>query len=105
MFLAIFSLALDRGGRTVGDLPFLRVPGAGPGDDGDRPERLRQHLVLDRDRKIQGNIVDYLMPPLRPGELMFGLVIGGITRGVVVALAVCARDAAVRAAGRRCIRC
>ena len=38
--------------------------------------------------KIQGNIVDILMPPLRPGELMFGLVAGGVTRGLVVAVVV-----------------
>jgi ABC-2 type transport system permease protein len=28
------------------------------------------------------------MPPLRPGELMFGLVAGGVTRGLLVAVAV-----------------
>jgi ABC-2 type transport system permease protein len=28
------------------------------------------------------------MPPLRPGELMLGLVAGGVTRGLLVALAV-----------------
>ena len=38
--------------------------------------------------KIQGNIVDYLMPPLGPGELLFGIAMGGITRGVVVGIAV-----------------
>jgi ABC-2 type transport system permease protein len=38
--------------------------------------------------KIQGNIVDVLMPPLRPAELMFGIVAGGVTRGMVVAVVV-----------------
>jgi ABC-2 type transport system permease protein len=38
--------------------------------------------------KIQGNIVDYLMPPLGPGELLLGITMGGITRGVAVGLAV-----------------
>ena len=28
--------------------------------------------------------VDYLMPPLSPGELLFGLTMGGVTRGVLV---------------------
>jgi ABC-2 type transport system permease protein len=31
--------------------------------------------------KIQGNIVDTLMPPLSPGELLAGYALGGATRG------------------------
>ena len=38
--------------------------------------------------KIQGNIVDYLMPPLGPGELLVGITAGGVTRGLFVGLAV-----------------
>ncbi|MEM6421358.1 MAG: ABC transporter permease, partial [Pseudomonadota bacterium] len=38
--------------------------------------------------KIQGNIVDTLMPPLSPAELLAGYALGGITRGLVCALAV-----------------
>ena len=37
--------------------------------------------------KIQGNIVDTLMPPLSPGELLAGYALGGATRGVVCAVA------------------
>jgi ABC-2 type transport system permease protein len=36
--------------------------------------------------KVQGNIVDMLMPPLSPGELTAGLALGGVTRGLVVGL-------------------
>ena len=36
--------------------------------------------------KIQGNIVDTLMPPLSPGELLAGYALGGATRGVVCAV-------------------
>ena len=36
--------------------------------------------------KIQGNIVDMLMPPISPGELTLGFVLGGATRGLAVAL-------------------
>lgn len=36
--------------------------------------------------KVQGNIVDFLMPPLSAGELTFAFVMGGVTRGLVVAL-------------------
>ena len=38
--------------------------------------------------KIQGNIVDYLMPPLSTGELIAGLVGAAVTRAVLVGLAV-----------------
>src|SRR3546814_10561254 len=36
--------------------------------------------------KVQGNIVDVLMPPLSPGELTCGFAFGGVTRGVLVGL-------------------
>ena len=35
--------------------------------------------------KVQGNIVDVLMPPLGPGELLTAMVAAAITRGVLVA--------------------
>ena len=38
--------------------------------------------------KIQGSIVDLLMPPLTPGELAFGFIAGSVTRGVLVGLLV-----------------
>jgi ABC-2 type transport system permease protein len=38
--------------------------------------------------KIQGNIVDTLMPPLSPGELLAGFLFGGIARGLFVAVGV-----------------
>lgn len=37
--------------------------------------------------KIQGNIVDTLMPPLSPAELLAGYALGGVTRGLACALA------------------
>ncbi len=88
IFLLIFSLALGRGGRTVGEVPFLvfLAPGL-------IMMAIIQNAFANTSSsvliaKIQGNIVDLLMPPLRPAELMFGLVAGGVTRGVLVALAV-----------------
>jgi ABC-2 type transport system permease protein len=38
--------------------------------------------------KIQGTIVDYLMPPLTTGELMLGIVAAAVTRAVLVGGAV-----------------
>ncbi|MBV7397404.1 ABC transporter permease [Mameliella sediminis] len=37
--------------------------------------------------KVQGNIVDTLMPPLSAGEVVLGYVIGGTIRGLCVAVA------------------
>lgn len=34
--------------------------------------------------KVQGNSVDFLMPPLSPGELTLGFLSGAVTRGVLV---------------------
>jgi ABC-2 type transport system permease protein len=88
MFLAIFALALGSAGRTIGGMPFLEFLA---------PGLLMMTVVQNAFAntssslmiaKIQGNIVDYLMPPLGPGELTFGLVMGGVTRGLLVAAAV-----------------
>jgi ABC-2 type transport system permease protein len=88
IFLLIFSLALGRSGRMVGALPFLEFLAPGL-----VMMALIQSAVANTSSslliaKIQGNIVDLLMPPLRPGELMLGLVAGGVSRGLLVALVV-----------------
>lgn len=36
--------------------------------------------------KVQGNIVDTLMPPLSPLELVLGYTVGGVLRGIFVAM-------------------
>ncbi|MGH6989013.1 MAG: ABC transporter permease [Stellaceae bacterium] len=38
--------------------------------------------------KLQGNISDMLMPPLSPSELVWGLSLGGVSRGLLVGLVV-----------------
>jgi ABC-2 type transport system permease protein len=88
MFLLIFSLALGRSGRMVGALPFLEFLAPGL-----IMMTIIQNAFANTSAsilvgKIQGNIVDVLMPPLRPGELMFGLIAGGVTRGLLVAVVV-----------------
>ena len=105
VFLAIFALAMHRADTRIGGLPFLRFLAPGlimMAIVQNAFANTSSSLVI---AKIQGNIVDYLMPPLGPGELLFGIVMGGITRGVVVGLAVWLCHAAVRATCRRCTRC
>jgi ABC-2 type transport system permease protein len=88
VFLAIFALAMPRAETQVGDLPFLRFLAPGlimMAIVQNAFSNTSSSIVI---AKIQGNIVDYLMPPLSPGELLFGVILGGITRGVAVGVAV-----------------
>jgi len=87
LFFAIFSVALAGDGRTVGNIPFAVFLAPG----------LIMMAILQSSfantsssmmvSKVQGNIVDVLMPPMSPAELTVGLVAGGVTRGVLVGLA------------------
>ncbi len=40
--------------------------------------------------KVQGNIVDTLMPPLSPAELVIGYIAGAVGRGLIIAAAISA---------------
>jgi ABC-2 type transport system permease protein len=84
LFLAIFSLALGRAVQTVGGVsfPLFLAPGL-------IMMAMVQNAFANTSStlviaKVQGNIVDLLMPPLTPGELTLGLAAGGLTRGLVV---------------------
>ena len=88
LFYAIFMLALGGDTRMVGGVPFSEflVPG------------LVMMAILQNSfantssslliSKIQGNIVDVLMPPLSAGELTLAFALGGLTRGILVIAAV-----------------
>ncbi len=88
MFLLVFSVALGRGGRTIGELPFLEFLAPGLVMMAIIQNAFANTSSSIMIGKIQGNIVDVLMPPFRSGELLFGLVAGGVTRGMFVALVV-----------------
>ncbi|MEZ5824879.1 MAG: ABC transporter permease [Geminicoccaceae bacterium] len=88
IFLAIFTLALGRAGRMVGDLPFLEFLAPGLIMMAIVQNAFANTSSSIMIAKVQGNIVDYLMPPLSPGELLFGVVAGGVTRGFLVGVAV-----------------
>jgi ABC-2 type transport system permease protein len=88
MFLLIFSLALGRSGRVIEGLPFLEFLAPGLVMMAVIQNAFANTSASIVIGKIQGNIVDVLMPPLRPGELMFGIVAGGVTRGLLVAVVV-----------------
>ncbi|MDA9639620.1 ABC transporter permease [SAR116 cluster bacterium] len=91
LFLMVFDVAIGErtqlSGSLAGDVNFVKflVPG------------LVMMAVLQNAfansssslvvSKVQGNIIDLLMPPLGPGELLFGLAAGGVSRGIAVGLA------------------
>jgi len=88
LYLAIFTIALGRGGRMVMGVPFadFLTPGL-------IVMAMIQNAFANSSfsllvGKIQGNIVDYLMPPLSTGELIAGLVGASVTRAFLVGGAV-----------------
>jgi len=88
LFLAVFTLALGRGNALVDGVSYglFLVPGLAV-------MAMMQNAFANTSSsiviaKVQGNIVDVLMPPLSGFELALGFVAGGVTRGLLVGLAV-----------------
>jgi len=93
LYLAIFTVALGRGGRTVTVAPGVEIPFANFIGPGLIVMAMIQNAFANSSfsllvGKIQGNIVDYLMPPLSTGELIAGLVGASVTRAFLVGFAV-----------------
>jgi ABC-2 type transport system permease protein len=93
LYLAIFTVALGRGGRTVMVTPSIEVPFANFIGPGLIVMAMMQNAFANSSfsllvGKIQGNIVDYLMPPLSTGELIAGLIGAAVTRAFLVGFAV-----------------
>jgi ABC-2 type transport system permease protein len=93
LYLAIFTVALGRGGRTVMVTPGVEIPFANFIGPGLIVMAMIQNAFANASfsllvGKIQGNIVDYLMPPLSTGELIAGLVGAAVTRAFLVGCAV-----------------
>ncbi|MEE8271592.1 MAG: ABC transporter permease [Alphaproteobacteria bacterium] len=84
LFYTIFALALGGIVRMAGDVPFLvfLAPGLVMMSMVQNAFANTSSSVMIS--KIQGNIVDVLMPPLSALELAVGYIAGGITRGVLV---------------------
>ncbi|MBR9843645.1 MAG: ABC transporter permease [Rhodobacteraceae bacterium] len=90
LFLMIFTIAVgSRRGEVMG-VPFLEF--LAPGIlmmtvIQNSFANTSSSLVIS---KVQGNIVDTLMPPLSALEMLLGYLAGGVARGLVVALAILA---------------
>jgi ABC-2 type transport system permease protein len=88
LYLIIFTVALGRSGKLVLGVPFA---------DFIAPGLIVMAMIQNSFAnssfsllvgKIQGTIVDYLMPPLSVGELIAGLVGAAVTRAFLVGFAV-----------------
>jgi ABC-2 type transport system permease protein len=85
LFLAVFSLAIGPARGEVMGVPFVEFLAPGI-----LMMTVIQNAFANTSSslmisKVQGNIVDTLMPPLSPAELVIGYIAGGVARGVLVA--------------------
>ena len=87
LFLIIFSIALGRSSKLVGEIPFLEFLGPGliimsmiQNSFGNSSSSLLS-------AKVAGNISDFLMPPFTPFEFTSAFLIGSIARGLLVGIA------------------
>lgn len=86
LFLVIFSVALGRGGREVLGVNFATFVAPGLIVMGMMQNSFANSSFSFLSGKIQGTIIDFLMPPLTEGELMVAMVGAAVTRGVLVGL-------------------
>jgi ABC-2 type transport system permease protein len=88
LFLAVFALAIGPGRGEVMGVPFVTFLAPGI-----LTMTVIQNAFTNTSSslmvsKVQGNIVDTLMPPLSPAELVIGYAAGAVARGLAVALAI-----------------
>jgi ABC-2 type transport system permease protein len=88
LFLVIFTVALGRQGREVLGVPFASFVAPGLIVMGMMQNAFANSSFSLLSGKIQGTIIDLLMPPLSAGELMAGIVAAAVTRAVAVGAAV-----------------
>lgn len=88
LFLVIFTVALGRSGREVMGVPFADFIAPGLIVMGMIQNAFANSSFSLLVGKIQGNIVDYLMPPLSTSELITALIGAAVTRAVLVGSAV-----------------
>lgn len=90
LFLAVFAVVMTRRGQpqAVGSVPYLTFLAPGL-----IMMAMAQNAFANSSSslliaKIQGNITDFLMAPLSPGEFVAGFALSAVTRGLLVGAAV-----------------
>ncbi len=88
LFLLIFAIAIGPQRGDVMGVPFLQfiAPGILMMTVVQNAFANTSSSVLSA--KVQGNIVDTLMPPLSPLEMLLGYLAGGVARGFFIALTI-----------------
>ena len=87
LFLVIFSVAMGRGNRMVLGVNFATFVAPGLIVMGMMQNAFANSSFSFLAGKMQGTIVDYLMPTLSEAELMIGMIGAAMTRAVLVGLA------------------
>jgi ABC-2 type transport system permease protein len=88
LYLVIFTVAMGRSGRLVMGVPFADFIAPGLIVMAMLQNAFANSSFSLLVGKMQGTIVDYLMPPLSTVELIAGLVGAAVTRAVLVGFAV-----------------
>lgn len=88
LFLVIFTIAMGRGDREILGVNFATFVAPGLIVMGMMQNAFANASFSLLGGKIQGTIIDYLMPPLSNFEMLVGLVGAAMTRAILVGLAV-----------------
>ena len=87
LFLVIFTVAMGRGGRMVLGVNFATFVAPGLIAMGMMQNAFANASFSLMAGKMQGTIIDLLMPPLTNGEMMVALIAGAMTRALLVGCA------------------
>jgi ABC-2 type transport system permease protein len=87
LFLVIFSVAMGRGGREVLGVNFATFVAPGLIVMGMMQNAFANASFAFLSGKMQGTIIDFLMPPISEAELMLAMIGAAVTRAVCVGLA------------------
>ena len=87
LFFTVFSLAFDGAHRMIGGIPYMVFMAPGLVMMSMVQNAFANTSSSIMISKVQGNIVDVLMPPLSTLEILMAYVIAGVIRGFVVGVA------------------
>lgn len=87
LFLVIFSVAMGRGDRMVLGVNFATFVAPGLIMMGMMQNAFANASFSFLSGKLQGTIVDFLMPPLSEAELMLAMISAAVTRAMLVGVA------------------
>lgn len=88
LYLIIFTVALGRTGYSVLGVPFADFVAPGLIIMGMMQNAFANTSFALLAGKIQGTLIDYLMPPISVGELMAAMIGAAVTRALCVGLTV-----------------